>query len=125
MGAIFANSINSSISPTTTKLLSTYVLNNIGNIKSAAKSLVKGSSGFLWTGLGADKPGIQDKETWMKNNSSLDKDFLEGLYTTINTNIGQGTSYSSNPSLYVDQLFSGKTDQENADNLASRMVVSS
>ena len=123
-GQIFASSINNSIAPTTSKLLSTYILGNIGAVKNAAKSLVKGSSGFLWTGLGADKAGIQDKTTWMKNNGSLDKDFLENLYNAININVGQGTAYEKNPSEIIDRIFSG-ADQDNANNLANIIAVSS
>lgn len=124
-GQIFAGALNNSIAPTTSKLLSSYILGNLAKVKDATNSLVKGSSGFLWTGLGADKPGIQDKATWMKNNSALEKDFLEGLYNSINVNVGQGTSYASDPSLIIKTIFSGANDQENANNLANIISVSS
>jgi hypothetical protein len=124
-GAIFASSINNSIAPKTSELLSTYILGNLSSVRSATKSLINGSSGFLGTGWGADKPGIQDKETWITNNSSsLDKDFLENLYNAINVNVGKGTAYESNPSSIIDRIFTG-TDQQTSDNLANIITVSS
>lgn len=112
----WADALDASVAPAATKSLSVFILSNISEIKSAAKDLVKG-------GL-FGKPGIQDKEKWMKNHSSLGADFLESLFNTVNTNIGQGTAYADNPISYINQLFSGQTDEENANNLAARIVTS-
>lgn len=122
-GAIFATSINNSIAPTLSKALSSYVLTNMGAAKSAAKDLVSSSGGFF--GFGSNKPGIQDKTTWMKNHNSLDKSFLENLYNSINVNVGQGTAYEKNPMDMINRIFSGTNDQENANNLANMLTVSS
>lgn len=98
--------------------LSGYIKENLTEIKSAAKDLVS-EGGFF----SSRKAGIQDKAGWMKDHSSLDSDFLENLYDTINKNVGQGTEYTADPMGYINKIFSGKTDQDNADNLASRMSL--
>lgn len=122
-GATIASNIANKTVSGTTKSLTSYITTNMANIKGAVKDLVSKSGGFL--GFGSSKSGIQDKETWKKNHSNLDSGFLDALYDTINTNVGQGTAYSANPQSYIDQLFSGKTDQENAQNLAARVAISS
>ena len=107
----WADSLSSLISKSTESSLGGYILQHIGDIKKAAIGLAKGD--------------IKDKEKWKKYYGSLDSDFLDALYDTINTNIGQGTAYSSKPMDYVNQLFAGGNDQTNANNLAKRIVVSS
>lgn len=113
--AVWADALANSIIPSAQTNLTKYILPNISNIKKAATSLVKGG---LWS-----KPGIEDKESWMKDNSGLDKNFLENLYNMISINIGQGTAYEKNPVEYVNRIFSGATNEENAKNLADRMAL--
>ena len=118
----YADALSNGISTNTTSSYSGYILTNIGAVKQAMKDLVSTSGGFL--GIGKKQPGIQDKAKWIADHSSLDSSFLEVLYNAISSNVQPGTEFEKNPSSIVNQIFSGKTDQENADNLASIISIS-
>ena len=94
----------------------------MSTVKAATQDLVGNYGGFL--GIGRKQAGIKDKATWEKKFSSLGINFLDSLYDTVNTAIQPGTAYANKPSDYVKQLFSGN-DQDNASNLASRLVSAS
>ncbi len=123
-GASFAAALSNTVNPAVSSELSSYITSHIADVKSALSDLVKGGSGFLWTGLGARKAGIKDQTGWMASHSNLDKDFLTNLYNLVNANVQPGTTYEKNPQALVDQLFpSGKTPAEQAALLAAGMSV--
>ena len=120
---IFGDTLAYQLQSGTSSSWSGYILPKVGEIKNAIKDLVASYGGFL--GFGKKAAGIQDKARWIADHSSLSPDFLEALYNTINNSVQAGTTYAANPQSIINEIFSGKNDQENANNLASIMAASS
>ena len=114
-GAQLAAYITPSLSKAAYPIMSSYVQSNLGSVKNATKSLLKG--GF-WGG----KSGLEDKEGWKKANSGLDSNFLDSLYNMVKTNITPGSAYQKNPDSFISALFTGANDSEIAKNVTSSVM---
>jgi hypothetical protein len=117
IGQQLAGMIAPSFSKAAYPVVADYVLNHLGDIKSATNSLFKGG---IWGGT----PGLQDEAGWKKKYSSLDSDLLTNLYDTTKLNVTPGSAYAKNPSSYTSALFSGGSDKAVSDNVASVLMAS-
>lgn len=115
-GKTFASQISASTSQPTQKLVSEYVLSNLGTIKSATSQLVSGSSGWFSKNK---QPGLKDPEGWKNDYKNLDSGILDMLYNLASNQIQPGSTYANNPSVFINELFAGQNDKEQADNVAS------
>jgi len=114
-GDQIASMISPSLAASSEGLMSEYVLNNLGRIKSATKDLVKGG----WFGT----PGLEDKEKWMNKNNDLNKSVLEDLFAITESAIGSG-EYNSDQSRFVSDLFSGNDDEDISERVAKNIIAS-
>jgi hypothetical protein len=113
-----ANDLNNALSSTIKSLTSDYVLGKLGDIQDATKELVKGN---FW----GRKPGLQDKDAWMERNSSLNTDFLNLLYNTINNSVQENPSILSDPNPFLEYFFLGDNDKDKADNISDIISITS
>lgn len=119
----YANSLSDGIAGPASTSYSGYIQTHLAAIKQATKDLVSGYGGWGF-GWGKAQAGIQDKEKWKADHSSLDSSFLENLYNTVNKIVGADPAYTANPMSYINDVFSGTTDQLISDRLASDMSTS-
>lgn len=99
-GLNYANQINQILGRTSTKLVSDYVLKNAPNFKQALNSLT--ISGWV----GKSYLTKNDKDGWIKANSTLDKNILGDVFDAVKTTASMSDAYSKNP----EKLFTLTTD---------------
>ncbi|HEA46429.1 MAG TPA: hypothetical protein ENH99_01470 [Candidatus Pacearchaeota archaeon] len=96
-------------------LVSEFVLDNLGDIKGAAKELVKGGR---WT---SREPGLNNKGKWMEDNRNLGDDFLESMFSLAERYVTLSDSSTSDK--FLDILLAGNNDREIANNVEYVLLV--
>ena len=90
-GLNYANQISQTLGRTGTSLVSDYVLKNAPNFKQALGSLTSGG----W--VGKSYLTKNDKEGWIKSNSTLDKNILGDIFDAVKMTASMSDAYSKNP----------------------------
>ena len=98
---------------------SSYMEQNLTQVKAAAEDLVKGQTPWYWFNK---ESGLADKEGWMARHADVDKEVLESLYTNAQKAITPESSYAKNPQTYIDKLFRGADTKQQASSAAAVLL---
>ena len=116
-GAQYANQLSPTLARTSGSLVSSYIFNNVSNIKQSLNSLVSGG----W--MGKSYLEKNDKEGWVKaNKSTIDENILEDIYDAGKMSQNQSDVYSKNPSLLFTKDAQGNNVYKNISDVPDEII---
>ena len=115
-GLNHANQISQTLGRTGSSLVSDYVLKNAPNFKQALGNLTSGG----W--VGKSYLTKNDKDGWIKSNSTLDKNILGDIFDAVKMAQNQSEVYSKNPSLLFKKDAQGNNVYKNISDVPDEII---